>query len=226
MKKKIFLIGGIMILVAGLLPGCGEAGPEEIKTVSEEISRKIGETTVYATITRPERGDVHPAVVFIPGSGPTDRDWNSPLLPGTNGSARLLAEELARQGYVTLRYDKRFAGVHAEENLPMLTGKISMQSHLEEVQAAVDMLYERTDVDTTRIFVLANSEGTLHAVNYQLQAGEKKFAGHWPGPGIFGASRFLNSAGSISKSRTRSFKKNPSPGTINFEPKALPSAPV
>jgi pimeloyl-ACP methyl ester carboxylesterase len=177
MRKKIWLIGGIMVLLSCLLPGCGESEPGEIKTMSEETSRAIGETTVYATVTRPESGQDLPAVVFIPGSGPTDRDWNSPLLPGTNGSAKLLAEELAREGYVTLRYDKRFTGAHAEENLPMLTGKISMQSHLEEVQAAVDMLRERDDVDKDRIFVLANSEGTLHAVNYQLQAGDKKFAG-------------------------------------------------
>ena len=174
MNKRISLLAGVIILMSCLLPGCGES---ESRIVSEEISRPIGETTVYATITRPESGQDHPAVVFIPGSGPTDRDWNSPLLPGTNGSAKLLAEELARKGYVTLRYDKRFAGPHAGENLPMLTGKISMLSHLEEVQAAVDMLYERTDIDEDRIFVLANSEGTLHAVNYQLQAGEKKFAG-------------------------------------------------
>jgi pimeloyl-ACP methyl ester carboxylesterase len=166
-----------MILISGLLPGCGEPEPGEIKTVSEETSRAIGETTVYATITRPKSGKNHPAVVFVPGSGPTDRDWNSPLLPGTNGSAKLLAEELASQGYVTLRYDKRFAGAHASENLPLLTGKISMQGHLEEVQAAVEMLRERTDVDKDRIFVLANSEGTLHVVNYQLQAGDKKLAG-------------------------------------------------
>ena len=174
MSKKIWLMGGIMILFSCLLPACGDTEPS---IVSEEISRPIGETTLYATITRPKTGEGHPAVLFIPGSGPTDRDWNSPLLPGTNGSARLLAEELAKQGYVTLRYDKRFAGPHASENLPMLTGKISMQSHLEEVRAAVDMLYERKDVDTARIFVLANSEGTLHAVNYQLQASDKKFAG-------------------------------------------------
>jgi pimeloyl-ACP methyl ester carboxylesterase len=174
MRMKIWLTGGIIILLSCLLPACGESEP---KIVSEGISRPIGETTVYATITRPETGEVRPAVVFVPGSGPTDRDWNSPLLPGTNGSAKLLAEELANRGYITLRYDKRFAGPHANENLPLLTGKISMQGHLEEVQAAIDMLYERTDVDTTRIFVLANSEGTLHAVNYQLQAGHRKFAG-------------------------------------------------
>jgi hypothetical protein len=175
--RKLIILGGILMLITVILPGCGESGPTEYETVSEETSWNIGETTVYATITRPESGQGHPAVVFVAGSGPTDRDWNSPLLPGTNGSAKLLAEELARQGYVTLRYDKRFTGEHAGENLPLLTGKISMQSHLEELQSAVDILRERDDVDSDKIFALANSEGTLHAVNFQLQAGEKKLAG-------------------------------------------------
>jgi pimeloyl-ACP methyl ester carboxylesterase len=171
------IMAGVLMLFSTVLPGCSDSEPAEYKVVSEEINWEIGETTVYATITRPESGQGHPAVVFVPGSGPTDRDWNSPLLPGTNGSAKLLAEELAREGYVTLRYDKRFAGEHASENLPLLMGKISMQSHIEELQGAVDMLRERSDVDSNRIFALANSEGVFHTVNYQLQAGDKKLAG-------------------------------------------------
>ena len=177
MTSKLLILGGLLIFITAILPGCGDAEPSEYKTVSEEISWQIGETTVYATITRPESGQGHPAVIFIAGSGPTDRDWNSPLLPGTNGSASLLAEELAHRGYVTLRYDKRFAGAHASENLPLLTGKISMQSHLEELQGAAKLLWERSDVASGRIFALANSEGVIHAINYQLQADEKKLTG-------------------------------------------------
>src|SRR5690242_10263056 len=45
-------------------------------------------------------------VVIIPGSGPTDRDGNSPL--GVKASTyRLLAEGLSSRGIATLRYDKR-----------------------------------------------------------------------------------------------------------------------
>ena len=47
-----------------------------------------------------------PVVVVIPGSGPTDRDGNSPL-GMTAASYRLLAEALAARGVSTLRIDKR-----------------------------------------------------------------------------------------------------------------------
>lgn len=177
MKKLMTLMIGVTIIAVGILPGCGNSEPVDLNVISEEVSWPIGDTTVYATITRPETGKNYPAIVFIAGSGPTDRDWNSPLLPGTNGSAKLLAEELAAKGYVTIRYDKRVAGEHATENIPELIGKISMQSHLEELSGAVEMVAGREDVDAEKIFVLANSEGTIHAVNYQVQAETNRFAG-------------------------------------------------
>jgi uncharacterized protein len=135
---------------------------------SENVSWQMGDTEVAATLTRPDDHNIHPAIVFVAGSGPTDRDWNSPLLPGTNGSARLLAEALAADGYITLRYDKRVVGPKAPKNLPWLVGKISMESHLDELAAAVNLLLVRPDVDPHQIFVLANSEGTIHALNYQI----------------------------------------------------------
>ncbi len=47
-----------------------------------------------------------PAVVIIPGSGPTDRDGNSPL-GITAGTYRLLAQALAKRGVTSVRIDKR-----------------------------------------------------------------------------------------------------------------------
>jgi pimeloyl-ACP methyl ester carboxylesterase len=105
---------------------------------------------------------------MVAGSGPTDRDWNSPLLPGSNGSARLLAEALARAGFASLRYDKRASGPRARETWQALAGRFSMQSHVDELAGAVHALASQTYVRDGRIFALANSEGTLHALHYQL----------------------------------------------------------
>ena len=135
---------------------------------SSDINWPLDSTTLYGTLVRPSGPGPFPAVVMVAGSGPTDRDWNSPLLPGSNGSARLLAEALARAGIASLRYDKRGSGPHARENMPLLIGKVSMQSFVDELAGAVRVLASQEYVRPGRIFVLANSEGTLHALNYQL----------------------------------------------------------
>src|SRR5579859_3642100 len=144
---------------------------------STEVTWQLGSTTVYGTLVRPFGPGPFPAVVMVAGSGPTDRDWNSPLLPGSNGSARLLAEALARAGIASLRYDKRAAGPHARENMAVLIGKMSMQSHVDELAGAVRAIASQDYVRDDRIFALANSEGTLHSLNYQLHSPEIPFAG-------------------------------------------------
>jgi pimeloyl-ACP methyl ester carboxylesterase len=144
---------------------------------SSEVSWQLGSATLYATLVRPFGDGPFPGVVMVAGSGPTDRDWNSPLLPGGNGSARLLAEELARAGFASLRYDKAAAGPHARENMETLVGKLSMKSHADELAGAIRMLAEQSFVRADRIFALANSEGTLHAMNYQLGAPAVPLAG-------------------------------------------------
>jgi hypothetical protein len=144
---------------------------------SSEVSWQLDATTVDGTLVRPFGPGPFPAVVMVAGSGPTDRDWNSPLLPGSNGSARLIAEALAQAGFVSLRYDKRVVGPHARENLQALTGKLSMQSHVDELAGAVRTLANQAYVRDGIIFALANSEGTLHALNYQVHSPATPFAG-------------------------------------------------
>jgi pimeloyl-ACP methyl ester carboxylesterase len=144
---------------------------------SSEVNWQLDSTTVYGTLVRPPGSGPCPAVVMVAGSGPTDRDWNSPLLPGTNGSARLIAEALSRVGFASLRYDKRVSGPHARENVPLLIGKLSMQSHVDELAGAVRTLARQAYVREDHIFALANSEGTLHALNYQLNSPAIPLAG-------------------------------------------------
>src|SRR5207248_9678945 len=104
---------------------------------SSDIDWRLGSTSIYGTLVRPSGPGPFPAVVMVAGSGPTDRDWNSPLLPGPNGSARLLAEALAGAGIASLRYDKRASGPHACENMPALIRKGSMHGYGEDLAGDV-----------------------------------------------------------------------------------------
>lgn len=141
------------------------------------VSWLVDGIEVSASLTRPEGNGPFPAVIMVAGSGPTDRNWNTPLIPGTNGSAALLARALTAAGFITLRYDKRPSGPHARENAEQLAGKISLQGHLEELAGGVKLLAGHADVDANRIFGLGNSEGCIHVLNYQIQATARPLAG-------------------------------------------------
>ncbi len=125
----------------------------------------------------PRDNDGRPAVVFVAGSGPTDRDWCSPLLTGKNGSAKILAEALAEQGFLTIRYDKIASGPHVRENVPKFSGKISMKTHVEELSGVIETILSENKMNSKKLFALTNSEGAIHAVNYQLQATKNQFKG-------------------------------------------------
>ena len=60
---------------------------------------------------------------------------------------------------------------------PKLVGKLSMQSHMEELAGAVETIIAEKIVDKADLFVLTNSEGAIHAVNYQLKAKSNRFKG-------------------------------------------------
>ena len=159
------------------------------------VSWKVDEIDVHATLTRPAGVGPFPAVIFVAGSGPTDRNWNTPMIPGTNGSGALLARELSEQGFITLRYDKRASGPHAPENVNRMAGKISMQGHLAELSGGVSLLIRDEDVNPAKIFVLTNSEGCVHALNYQTQSGNPPFAG------MVLTSAFARAAGELAHSQ-------------------------
>jgi hypothetical protein len=55
----------------------------ETQGIADELAQwRVDSIPVYATVTRPVKGGPLPAVCLVAGSGPTDRDWNSALLPG------------------------------------------------------------------------------------------------------------------------------------------------
>ncbi len=143
----------------------------------QPVSWQVDEIDVNASLTRPDGDGPFPAIVMVAGSGPTDRNWNSPMIPGTNGSAALLAQALTAQGFITLRYDKRASGPNAPQNVPKMLGKISLQGHLEELAGGVELLAARADVNARHIFALGNSEGCLHVLNYQVQKTDRPLAG-------------------------------------------------
>lgn len=141
---------------------------DTVATVAEEISFVAAGRTIPGTLVHPAKG-TGPAVLLLAGSGPTDRDWNSPLIPGKNGSARLLAEALAARGITVLRIDKAFSGKN--HGLPI--AELSLDTYRDEASAALDFLRARSEVDPARIYVAGHSEGGIHATRLAALRGNQ-----------------------------------------------------
>ncbi|HSV85983.1 MAG TPA: alpha/beta hydrolase [Levilinea sp.] len=161
----------------------------------KEVSWFVDDIEVGASLSIPSGEGPFPAVLFIAGSGPTDRNWNTPLLPGANGSGALLASALTDAGFVTLRYDKRASGPDRIENTQRMAEGIGLQSHVEEVAGGMNLLAGCSYVDPARIFALTNSEGCVHAINYQIQPTSLPFAG------MILTSAFARTAGVLARSQ-------------------------
>ena len=86
---------------------------------------------LHATLLTPE-GPTRAVAVILPGSGPTDRDGNSPggLVASTY---RLLAEGLAGQGVATVRIDKR--GVAASAAAAVAEQDLTFQTYVDDARA-------------------------------------------------------------------------------------------
>lgn len=86
---------------------------------------------LHATLLTPE-GPTRAVAVILPGSGPTDRDGNSPggLVASTY---RLLAEGLAEHGVATVRIDKR--GVGQSGSAMIAEQDLTFQTYIDDARA-------------------------------------------------------------------------------------------
>ena len=149
------------------------------RPLSVDVSWPRGDQFVRGTLTRPAgavAGDALPAVLLVADGGTADRDWVSQSIPGINGSGRLLDAVIARQGYVTLRYDRRGTGLQAARTAPP-SGENRLADSVEEVDTAIEFLASRPEVDPDRVFVVAHDEGALHVLLREQQAANDGVAG-------------------------------------------------
>jgi pimeloyl-ACP methyl ester carboxylesterase len=103
-----------------------------------------------------ERGAV---ILIIPGSGPTDRDGNSPA--GILAAPyRLLAEALAARGVTTVRIDKR--GLAGSAGATPNGNAVTISDYVTDVHAWTTVIRQRTGASC--VWLLGHSEGGLVAM--------------------------------------------------------------
>jgi len=96
--------------------------PQNLQT-TQEIERVTPEGSFFGTLNGFQNNKGKTLVIFHSGSGPTDRDGNSPLLGGKSNYIQMLADSLHDAGIASLRYDKRgiFKSAKVKSDLATMT---------------------------------------------------------------------------------------------------------
>ncbi|MFF4471824.1 alpha/beta hydrolase [Streptomyces sp. NPDC001599] len=148
-------------------------------------------TLLAGTLSLPAGPGPHPAVLLLHGSGPLDREGNTPRLPLNLG--RPLADALAAAGVATLRYDRRGAGA-----TPGVWEESGFIDNRRDASAALRHLAAHPDIRPDAVGVVGHSEGALHAMTLAARqevaaavllagfAREGEAAFRWQAASVFG----------------------------------------
>ena len=141
--------------------------PEPERAFSErEITAPGPSGPLNGTLTLPSEADAEPdadpIILIVPGSGPTDRDGNSPLGIAA-ASYRMLAHALAERDIASVRIDKR--GMHGSSEAVTDANAVTIADYADDVVAWTDAIRTVVPNGAERcIVLLGHSEGGLVAL--------------------------------------------------------------
>jgi hypothetical protein len=147
-------------VMAAVMAAAPLAGP-----VSTEIALPARPAPLHGTLLAPDSPTA--VAVILPGSGPTDRDGNSPLGVAA-GTYRLLAEGLAQQGIATVRIDKR--GIAASAAAGPAEADLRFDAYVADARAWAAEAASRAGKPCA--WLIGHSEGALVALK-AVQGGPK-----------------------------------------------------
>ena len=153
-----------------------ELAPEEDAVgaaIERDVSFASGALSLAGTLRLPDTDDAaYPAVLFIHGSGPVNRDGNAVDL-GTGSIVmkidvyRQLASALSDVGIASFRFDKR--GVGDSEGDATLASRSDL---LADARAAIRALRAQPEIDPNRIILIGHSEGSYLAPELAVEDAE------------------------------------------------------
>jgi pimeloyl-ACP methyl ester carboxylesterase len=151
--------------------------PYPYYTEDVHFVNKKGNFVLAGTLTMPNKTGFFPAVILITGSGPQNRDeeilGHKPFL--------VIADYLTRNGIAVLRCDDR----GTNESKGDFKAATSMDFST-DVEAALDFVLSRNEIDKSKIGLIGHSEGGMIAPMVAVRRKEIGFIVLLAGPGISG----------------------------------------
>ncbi len=152
--------------------------------IAEDVQfvNKKANITLAGTFTYPKGKGKFPTVVLITGSGPQNRDeellGHKPFL--------VLSDYLTRKGIAVLRFDDRGFGKSTGE-----FASATSTDFATDVEAAINYILTRKDVDKKKIGLIGHSEGGIIAPMVAKNSKHVKFIVLMAGTGIPGSELLL-----------------------------------
>lgn len=144
--------------VAGILALLAMIG-SPVHAQENEIAAEVEKGPLKGTLHMPASGEAKATVVIIPGSGPTNRDGNSPL--GISAAPyKMLAEALGGQSVASVRVDKR--GMFGSEGQFGDANAVTMADYSADALAWVRTAARAAGTDCA--WIAGHSEGGLVAL--------------------------------------------------------------
>lgn len=149
--------------------GSASAAPADsgtTSTTSQNVSFVVDGTTTYGTLEIPaHRSGQHlAAALILAGSGPTDRDGNDSQLGLKADNLQMIANVLAGQGIMSLRFDKYYSGQTGAGALASDPGSVTVSTFLRQADAAYDFLRGQPEANAAKLLVVGHSEGGMYAM--------------------------------------------------------------
>lgn len=137
-----------------------------LSAMASPLSAQEAMTTTHAGLQGDLAGTLEgtlaqgtPAVLIVPGSGPTDRDGNSPLGVAAQ-TYKLLAEGLAQRGIASVRIDKR--GMFGSAAAVPDPNDVTVDDYVADIESWADTISRESGGQC--VWLLGHSEGGLMAM--------------------------------------------------------------
>jgi len=152
-KSNIMRVKHLVIVVILLFSGFIFA---QNGVKGKEICINTEKCKIYGTLKVPKTKEKVPVALIIAGSGPTDRNCNSPSVGLNCNSYKILSDSLNKYGIATLCYDKR--GI-AKSVTKQTENEVLFEHFAEDAKAWIEFLSQ--DSRFSEIVVIGHSEGSL-----------------------------------------------------------------
>ncbi len=144
-----------------------------VSVTPQGLKGDLSGTMLVASTMQNSRSRQTPLVLIVSGSGPTDRDGNSPA--GISASSyAYLASALADEGISSVRFDKR--GMYGSASAIPDANAVTIADYANDVNSWVDHILKTQPLQKrTCIWLLGHSEGGL--VSLAAAQGKKNICG-------------------------------------------------